>query len=529
MKNRILKFVVPILIGLILLISLSSACSKPVVTPIESPKPSPVISQEATIPTYGGTLRIFPNAAVSSDIGWPADMMANMSATIIQVCFDTLLRGDNKGNIIPWLAESYKIADDMKSITFNLRKGIKFHDGSEFNAEVAKWNLDNYINAKMEPNWSSVDIIDDYIIRVNLTQWTNTSPMSFADSNPEVFMVSKAAFDKNGLEWMRSHPVGTGPFEFVSYQTDVSLKYKKNPNYWVKGKPYLDGIEYVFIDDQQTRETAAKAGEGDYANISAGKEAADYASMGLKVQLVMNATVVLIPDTANAASPWANQRVREAVEYAIDREAIAKSLGYGYLQAPYQMPPRDSLAYNSNFTLGRQYNPDKAKQLLTEAGYPDGFETTIIGYFAANRDITGALQADLAKVGIQAELSFPQGGAFMTYMGPNGAWPNNSALFMSIPYMDVTYSGGLDFMLNQIGQSWLRTPELKQAYQAALSSPVVDIELIRACTDIITKDALIIPVHEDGAGIAHYPYVVTSFNERGTQGFWNSEDAWLAK
>ena len=73
-----------------------------------------------------------------------------VSQQYAQYCMESLLRQDNKGNIIPWLAESYKIADDLKSITFNLRKGVKFHDGSDFNAEAAKWNLDNYIQAKME-------------------------------------------------------------------------------------------------------------------------------------------------------------------------------------------------------------------------------------------------------------------------------------------------------------------------------------------------------------------------------------------
>ena len=88
----------------------------------------------------------------------------------------------------------------------------------------------------------------------------------------------------------------------------------------------------------------------------------------------------LIPDTANPDSPWANQKVREAVEYAIDREGIAKALGYGYWQAPYQIPPRASSAYDSNFTLGRKYDLEKAKQLLAEAGYPDGFKMTIISF-----------------------------------------------------------------------------------------------------------------------------------------------------
>ena len=123
------------------------------------------------------------------------------------------------------------MADDLKLITFNLRKGVVFYDGSDFNVEVAKWNLDNMIKAEVSAFalFFSVDIIDDYTIRVNFTKWQSTLPMSFAEGNPWVPTGSKAAFEKNGLEWMRANPVGTGPFKFESFQLDASLKVVRNP------------------------------------------------------------------------------------------------------------------------------------------------------------------------------------------------------------------------------------------------------------------------------------------------------------
>ena len=125
-----------------------------------------------------------------------------------------MLRGDAKGVPHPWLAESFKIADDLTSITFNLRKGVKFHDGSDFNADVAKWNLEQYLSIPSYSNWKSVDKIDDYTIKVNFNKWMVNLPMSFAEGNPVAPMVSKAAFDKNGISWMREHPIGTGAFIF---------------------------------------------------------------------------------------------------------------------------------------------------------------------------------------------------------------------------------------------------------------------------------------------------------------------------
>ena len=91
------------------------------------------------------------------------------------------------------------------------------------------------------PSWASVDIIDDYTVRVNFTQWMCTIPLSFTEGNTMAYMVSKAAFDKNGKDWMNYNLVGTGPFKQSFIKMDVSTNFVRNPDYWVKGKPYLDG------------------------------------------------------------------------------------------------------------------------------------------------------------------------------------------------------------------------------------------------------------------------------------------------
>jgi ABC-type transport system substrate-binding protein len=97
------------------------------------------------------------------------------ATTAPQLVIEPLLKENNKGEFTPWLAESYKLADDRMSITFTLRKGIQFHDGSNFDATVAKWNMDNQIAAKKTSTWASVDLIDQYTVRVNFTKWQNTN------------------------------------------------------------------------------------------------------------------------------------------------------------------------------------------------------------------------------------------------------------------------------------------------------------------------------------------------------------------
>lgn len=433
---------------------------------------------------------------------------------------------DNLGGIQPWLAESYKVGDDLKSITFNLRKGVKFHDGSDFNAQVVKWNLDNIIAKKLQPNWDSVTIIDDYTVKVNLKQWQNTLLRAF---DMGAAMISKASFDKNGIDWARYNPVGTGPFKFVSFQRDTSFKTVRNPDYWQKVKPYLDAVEYLFIADKMTQQAAIQAGEADALMVEPGKTAADMERLGLQIKASLIATHVLQPDTANADSPWANKKVREAIEYAIDRESIAKSFGYGYLHAPYQIPGPATAIYDPNFALGRKFDQAKAKQLLTEAGYPNGFKTTIIvSPISLIREIPEAVQAYLGQIGITVELEFPTAAKFSEYT--NGTWRNGAL------YEPVAGGGNFNSSLGQwtpdraVRNSWLRTPEFKQAYYASITAPTMDIKLIRAASDMLIQDASIIPVNESGKGWAIKSYVMDSgFLERYMPPFLKSEQAWLNK
>ena len=486
-------------------------------------------AQTESTPKYGGTLRIV-SMPISQGIGWPATFSAAFSAT--QYCFETLLRCDNTGKIIPWLAESYKVADDLKSITLTLRKGIKFHDGSDFNADAVKWNLENYIVANIEPLWASVDKIYDYTVRVNFKAWDNTLPATFGDASAEAYIISKASFDKNGKDWVNQNPVGTGPFKFVSFTLDSSLKYVKNPDYWKKDDkgnqlPYLDGVEYIFASNTLTQNSMMQNGEADMIILNISKQLTDLSSMGLNINTSIDANIAMVPDSANADSPWSKKEVREAVEYAIDREGLAKAFGYGYLQPLYQVPSRGSAAYNPDFSLGRKYDVNRSKQLLAQAGYENGFETTLITHPGIDKDVAVALQAYLDKVGVKVTLDYPQIGKWVSYMGP-GTW-HNAALVSNLPMIDSSYAGGLQFAVNVLGQSWSRTPELKQAYQDAFSTPALDTKNISAVTDMITKDCLMIPVLESGSAMADKSYVVADYNERAAPNIWNTESAWLNK
>ena len=458
-------------------------------------------------------------------------------ATFVQSYYETLLHSDEKGNLIPWLAESYKVADDQKSITFTIRKGVKFSDGSDLTADVVKWNLEQYMTLAggaappagapagappagappagappagapagappagappagappagapagappagappagapagvgAQPNWTSIEVVDPNTVRVNFKTWDNTIPASFGDTEPALYMVSKAAYDKNGQDWMTTNPVGTGAFTVASFATDASAKLVKNPNYWATDAqgnklPYLDGLDFTFTADPTTTLMMAKAGEVDMViTVSPGKQMADYKDLGWRINASYDANEVWVPDSAHEDSPWSKLEVREAAEYAVDRVTIAEKFGYGYLQAPNQIPPRDTTAYDANYALGRNYDPAKAKELLAQAGYPDGFKTTLIVWPGGNRDIALAEQQYLAAVGIQAEVEFTDFGKWNSYVGPQGTY-HNALLEGPDPAQGPTGLGCVNFALFLFGNNWQKPPELMQAYAA---------------------------------------------------------------
>lgn len=512
---------------------LVAGCSSPDATAGSSTSTASTGSVGTPAPKYGGILRI-AGTAIEPNIGWPAAMMGGI-ASDVQYMLETLLRGNDKGAIEPWLAEQYKVADDLGSITFTIRKGVKFSDGSDLNAEVVKWNLDNYIAAKRQPTWKAAVVLDDYTVRVDLTAWDITALGSFADMNSTnvAFIVSRAAFEQKSQEWMQSNPVGTGPFKFKSFSLGSSLLMVKNEDYWAKGdqgrrQPYLDEIQRLVVADEFTQKATMQRGEADMVRVEVGGTTKQMADLGLNINYVLDASYYLIGDTAHKQSAWANRTVREAVEYALDKEKLASAFGYGYLQAPYQVAPRYTSLYDKNAVATRGHDVAKAEESLAKAGYPNGFKTQIICFPTASKDVALAVQDQLKQVGIEAELTFTDIGKWVSLTGP-GTWPSGAALFAVVPAGDVSFVGGLQYVDTQVGQGWERTAAWKSAYSSAMGARTEDPALLKAVVKVVEDDVSLIPVIESGTSVATQKYVVKDFNKRGSIPFWNSEAAWINK
>ncbi len=285
-------------------------------------------------PQYGGVLRIISIGSALT-LGEPAEIASPHDHTYASPAVESLLSLDEKGNPVPWLATGWTISRDAKTITMTLRKGVKFHDGTDFNAQAAKYALDMFRASPKRVTLkaiSSVDVVDGYTIRLNLSRFESHILTSLAVAPG--MMVSPTAFKTHNKEWIMRNPVGTGPFKLVKHERDVTLVYEKFPEYWQKGKPYLDGIEFKFIDDPYSALMAFKAGEADCIMRLDAKDASGLQATGKytidKVPVSVNG---LVSDGGKASSPFSDIRVRRAVEYAVNKESIVKTLFYGFHEA----------------------------------------------------------------------------------------------------------------------------------------------------------------------------------------------------
>lgn len=536
MKRWLVIFVVLLVCALLIV-----GCGAPPATPSTSPaspKPTtptsvPVTTPSPTGPVYGGTLRFITSNVPGTPIGWVPET-TGPSIDTMQLSLQLLLNEKSDGTFVPMLAASYDIVatGDSPSITFHLRKGVKFHDGSDFNAKAVKWAWEatkaGGMNKGTTDNWKSIDVIDDYTIRVNLDAWQNRIIRGFAGAT--TYVCSPAAYEKNGLDWIRWHMVGTGPFKQVDFQRDVSTKTVRNENYWETGKPYLDGVNYLYVPDEMTRVAMLKKGEVDVLDLYGnGRIASELKAAGYKIMTQQQGVTMLIPDSLNADSVWSNIKVRQAAEYAIDKELLAKTFGYGYSQAAYQLPSTTNSAYKANLSGTRKYDPEKAKQLLAEAGYSTGFDTQIIALNTVNRDVLTAIQSNLGKVGIKVDLQFVEAAKIAQYR--TGTWKN------ALLYHELLESANYNHTFNMYfgdPSSWFKSMKKPDGWKALLTSSftslAADPALMQKCVQAISDDASLIPVSYLTAVWATTDKVHdTGIGERGITANWNPQNAWLSK
>lgn len=379
----------------------------------------------------GGVLHI----AISSDANTmlTTEMRAVNEHKYAMIIYEGLFVVDGEGKPQPLLCESYEENLEELTYTMKLRQGVKFHDGTDFNAEVCAWNLELYKNEGVQAgaflkNLESVELVDEYTVKLHLTQWDSLIPYSLM--RQAGWMQSKAAYEEKGAEYMREHPVGTGPFKFVSWERGASMTFERFDEYW-QGKPYLDGVVLDVYNTDLVAQAALESGDVQVIWPTDYKIADYLAENGY---ISTNSTVPefnysICFNCMDESSPVSDVRVRQAIAYAVDRDEIYKGVfdGHGVAVSQYGVPGG---AFYANDFEGYAYNPEKAKELLAEAGYANGLELTIACQTLQTRvDTCTLLKEQLAKVGITLNINTMETADFSTAI--NG-WTDDMLLHTNL-------------------------------------------------------------------------------------------------
>ncbi|MBM1308699.1 ABC transporter substrate-binding protein [Sulfitobacter mediterraneus] len=319
--------------------------------------------------------------------------------------FEGLTRFMGDGSVVPGLAESWEISDDGLTYTFKLRSGVTFHDGTTMDAEDVKFSLDR-INAEDSANAqkalysaiSGVTVIDPMTVEITLSEPNGNMLFNLAWGDAVIVA-------PESIENIKQQPIGTGAFKFDSWSQGDKIEISRNPDYW--GTPaVLSKATFKFISDPTAAFAAMMAEDVDVFSGFPAPENLPQFEADPRFQVLIGSTEgETILSTNNKMPPFDNVKVRAAVAHAIDRQAIVDGamFGYGTPIGTHFAPHNPAYVDHTGMS---NYDPERAKALLAEAGFPDGFETTLHlpppSYARRGGEI---IAAQLAAVGIKAEIS----------------------------------------------------------------------------------------------------------------------------
>ncbi|EKN70955.1 hypothetical protein BABA_03809 [Neobacillus bataviensis LMG 21833] len=323
-------------------------------------------SKEGATPKKGGQL----NIAFDTDISNYDPLQGNSGNdhALLYPVYDTLVNFNAQLEPEPGLAESWDIPDD-KTIILHLKKGVTFHDGTPFDAEAVKFNIERAIapDSKVSDlkNVESVEVIDPQTAKLKLKQPDSSIILALSDRSG--MMVSPTAVQKYGKDFGQN-PVGTGPYKLANWVRNSEIVLEANEKYWQAGLPYLDKINLKIMPDENSRLNALKSGQVQlFWNVSPDNTQ----SLKNDKNIVLNSKMKVAFQNMyinTKLAPFDKKEVRQALQYAIDREAIVNALTFGEGEPAYQTFPKEYWASSPDIKI--PFDPEKSKSLLKAAGEP---------------------------------------------------------------------------------------------------------------------------------------------------------------
>ncbi|MBR1709013.1 MAG: ABC transporter substrate-binding protein [Clostridia bacterium] len=482
-------------------------------------------------PTKGGTLTVL---GFEFNTFFPAHSTTTSDRYNMAPAIESLgRRNPETGDTEGWLVDEFITDPDALTLTLKLHEGIKFSDGTDFNADAVIWNFQQMIDFGKQSelvNPESFEKADDYTVVLKYSEWANT----WADTVGEVRIYSPAAYEANGDDWAAIYPVGTGAFVMKEMVADSHISFVKNDNYWREGEPYLDGIEVLFMSDSTTQMSAFLNGELD---VLRNPNSATIQQLKDKYENVANDA----PDLAGITyimfcsgveeSPFYNLDVRLAVMHAIDWEEMSDAIydGLGGVTPVFAVP--GGWAYDEELPMYEK-DIDLAKKLLADAGYPNGFDTviTLNGENAANEPCAVMLQYYMSEIGINAEIKSLTNSDFNAQKAEGnydlGVMVNNgsSKLDFTANYIRLYSSEGVNYKVMMA-----KPADYEEALFGARAAKTLEEkkELLKKAARLFSHDyALVVATGYQGA----YCYAQPGVHDTGicstTAEAWTPESAW---
>ena len=379
-----------LILALLVGASLLTACS-----------PNAASSSSAASEQQGAKEIVYANATDISSMD-PRNATGTQTASILNHVFSGLVTTDEKGQVVNDLAESYKNIDD-KTWEFKLKDGVTFQDGSKLTSEDVKYTLDTIRDTSKKYKLASdfsfmqVEVIDDLNFRI-ITE----EPFSgFLLRLNYVKIIPKAYVEKVGDEEFAAKPIGSGPYKFVSWSKDEKVVLEANDTYF-GGKPAIDKITYKVIPEAASRIAALESGEADIiANVPTSQIERLSSLENVKVLSNPTTRVMFVGMNLIKDGPLQNEKVRQALNYAVNKQALIEGVLDGNATQIATISTPEYEGYDASVEA-YSYDPEKAKQLLAEAGYADGFslEFSVTSGYLNGQDVAQAIASQLGEVGI---------------------------------------------------------------------------------------------------------------------------------
>jgi len=459
------RFLVLLIIPALLLGFMIAGCEPEEVVedPVEEPEEPVEVAQEISIAIGAEPESLDPNKMSSA----PA-------ATVSEHMVENLIYLNEDGELEPALATNWEVEDDGMAYLVELREGVTFHDGEPFNAEAVKYNLDRFMGkgefeeedtaifAFLLGEVDEVEVVDEYTIRIHMEE--KFAPLITHLSHSFIAIHSPASIEALDEGEDIEAPVGTGPFKYAGWDRGEQIVMERNEDYW-GGAPQLENVTFKFVPEGSSRVIMLETGEVDavmdipFAEIERLQDVE-----GLEVVFEDSVRTVYIGLIMESELFKDNKELRQALNYAVDKQAIVDAIFAGAYEP--SSAPIVPAVFGYHEVGPYEYDPEKAQELMAEAGYEDGFEMELFhpaGRYPMDATVAETVQGMLAEVGIQVNLTTYDWGTFLEVVSQEDPADAEHDAFM-LGWGTVTWDG--DYGLYPLLHSGEWPPASNRAYYA---------------------------------------------------------------